>query len=311
MKISVIIPVFNEAENIANLSEELRKVFSQTDIIWECIWVDDGSTDNTWHQILKLAEPNKGIKLRINHGQATATMAGIDSSKYECIATLDGDGQNDPRDILKMIETLESDSNLDLVQGFRVKREDHKFKKVIPSKIANFLVRVISGRQVIDLGCSLRLFKKSLISDFRLTGEMHRLFTLYLLDNGAVSVQIAVAHRLRIAGVTKYGLGRVFTLFTDIVLYKALKRIFTSPIYTFAKFAFIGYVLSFFLLFLAVLLKITNYKNYIDGNLISTSIVIFALSSIYIGLGLMAEMVTRVLFQNSKSYHYTISSIHN
>jgi glycosyltransferase involved in cell wall biosynthesis len=311
MKISVVIPVFNEADNIVNLSEELRKVFSQTDIIWECIWVDDGSTDNTWERIVKLAEPNKGIKLRINHGQATATMAGIDSSKYEYIVTLDGDGQNDPRDILRMIETFKSDINLNLVQGFRINREDHKFKKVIPSKIANFLVRIISGRKVIDLGCSLRLFKKSLISDFRLTGEMHRLFTLYLLDNGAISVQIAVAHRLRVAGVTKYGLGRIFKLFTDIVLYKALKRIFTSPIYTFAKFAFIGYSLSFFLIFLAVLLRIINYKNYIDGNLVSTSIVIFALSSIYIGLGLIAEMVTRVLFQNSRSYHYTIDRTYN
>jgi glycosyltransferase involved in cell wall biosynthesis len=238
-------------------------------------------------------------------------MAGIDRSKYDYILTLDGDGQNDPKDIVNMIEILQTDSNCDLVQGFRVKREDDKFKRVIPSKIANFLVRIISGRKILDLGCSLRLFKKNLINDFRLTGEMHRLFTLYLLDSGAEIIQTPVTHRPRVAGVSNYGFARVLTLFTDIILYKALKRIFISPIYTFAKFAFKGYLLSFSLLLLAILLKISDFKNYIDGNLVSTSIVIFALSTIYIGLGLIAEMITRVLFQNSKSYHYTVAISHN
>jgi glycosyltransferase involved in cell wall biosynthesis len=311
MNISVIIPVYNESGNIFKLSRELQEVFEQQSILWECIWVDDGSKDDTWKQIQALPKPNRGIKLRVNSGQTTATMAGIDSSKYDHLVTIDGDGQNDPKDITKMIQILESNTNLDLIQGFREKRNDHKIKKVIPSKIANYLVRTFSGHQVLDLGCSLRLFKKYLITNFRLTGEMHRLFTLYLLDNGAASLQVPVVHRPRTMGVTKYGLGRVPKLLTDILLYKALKAMFISPIYTFAKFALFGFGFGSFIFLLALLLRITNYKNYIDGNLVSTSVVIFAVSTIFIGLGLIAEMVTRVIFQNSKSYQYAIASTHN
>jgi glycosyltransferase involved in cell wall biosynthesis len=311
MKISLIIPVYNESDNVFKLSDEVTKVLSKTQIEWECIWVDDGSDDNTWQKIETLSEPHKGLKLRTNCGQATATMAGIEISKYEYLITLDGDGQNDPNDILSMVQCIKANPDLDLVQGYREKREDHKYKKIIPSRIANIIVRSISGYKVLDLGCSLRLFKKSLVKNFRLTGEMHRLFTLYLLDNGASMIQIAVTHRPRTAGVTKYGFGRVQKLLTDIVLYKALKVIFISPIYTFAKFAITGYLFSFTLLLLAIILKAIGEKNFIDGNLVSTSIVLFSTSTIFIGLGLIAEMITRILSQNSMSYHYTIVSKHN
>lgn len=311
MQISVIVPVYNEAENIGKLSEEINLTFKDSNVEWECIWVDDGSNDSTWQEIQALQMPNRGIRLRVNSGQSTAIMAGIDQSNYEFIATLDGDGQNDPKDILEMISIVKSDTKLDLVQGFRVKRKDHKLKRVIPSKIANALVRVISGFQVIDLGCSLRVFKRSAMGNFRLTGEMHRLFTLYLLDNGAFYIEVPVSHRSRMAGKTKYGFGRAPKLFADIVLYKALKVIFISPIYTFAKFALIGYLLSFTIFFTAVALRILNYKDYIDGNLASTSIVIFAMSTIFIGLGLVAEMLARMLFINSKSFQYKIDSFHN
>ena len=116
MKISLIIPVYNESDNVLKLSEEVTKVLSKTQIEWECIWVDDGSDDNTWQKIETLLGPHKGLKLRTNCGQATATMAGIDISKYEYLITLDGDGQNDPNDILSMIQCMTANPDLDLVQ---------------------------------------------------------------------------------------------------------------------------------------------------------------------------------------------------
>ena len=308
MDISVIIPVYNESKNVVTLAKELQSVFEKNSLVWECIWVDDGSTDNTWDHIQALSKPNKGIKLRVNSGQTTATMAGIDASKYDYLITIDGDCQNNPADIIKMIEILKSNHDLDLVQGFRQKRVDHKFRKIIPSRIANYLIRIISGHKVLDLGCSLRLFKKSLVSDFRLTGEMHRLFTLYLLDNGASVIQIPVEHRPRNLGVTNYGFGRVPKLIADVVLYKALRAMVISPIYTFAKFALAGYGIGFLTLVVAILLRVTNNKNYIDGNLVSTSVIICATSTIFIGLGLIAEIISRVLFQNSKSYQYAIAN---
>ena len=311
MEISLVIPVYNEAGNISDLASEISKVFMNTDIVWECIWVDDASKDNTWKEIKKLDTPNKGVKLRTNSGQTTATKIGINSAKFNNIATLDGDGQNDPNDILKMIDILQSDPNIDLVQGYRLHRVDNKYTKKIPSKIANKLVQLLVNHHIKDLGCSLRVFKKDLMNNLVLTGEMHRLLTLYLLDNGAKIVETSVNHRKRFLGRSKYGFSRIFKLIIDVILYKSLKAIFISPIYTFAKFALIGFVFSVFLFILTILLRVMNFKNYIDGTLISTSIVLFATSTVFIGLGLVAEMVTRVLPQNSRIYPFDASDEHN
>jgi dolichol-phosphate mannosyltransferase len=210
-----------------------------------------------------------------------------------------------------MIEILQSNPNIDLVQGYRLHRVDNKYTRKIPSKIANKLVRLLADQHIKDLGCSLRVFKKHLMSNLILTGEMHRLLTLYLLDNGAKIVQTSVNHRKRFSGRSNYGFSRIFKLIIDVILYKSLKAIFISPIYTFAKFALIGFVFSTFLFILTVLLRVMNFKNYIDGTLISTSIVLFATSTIFIGLGLVAEMVTRVLPQNSKIYPLDASDEHN
>ena len=311
MEISLVIPVYNEAGNISELASEISEVFSSTQMIWECIWIDDASEDDTWMEIKKLSKPNKGLKLRTNSGQTTATKVGINAAKFNTIATLDGDGQNNPNDILKMIDILQSNSNIDLVQGYRLHRVDNKYTRKIPSKIANKLVQVLANQSIRDLGCSLRVFKKHLMSNLILTGEMHRLLTLYLLDNGAKIVETSVNHRKRNSGRSKYGFSRIFKLIIDVILYKSLKAIFISPIYTFAKFALIGFVFSVFLFILTILLRVMNFKNYIDGTLISTSIVLFATSSVFIGLGLVAEMVTRVLPQNSRIYPFDASDEHN
>ena len=311
MEISLVIPVYNEAGNISELASEIAEVFISTQIIWECIWIDDASEDNTWLEIKKLKKPNKGLKLRTNSGQTTATKIGINAAKFSTIATLDGDGQNDPKDILKMIDILQSSPNIDLVQGYRLHRVDNEYTRKIPSKIANNLVRIIVKQHIKDLGCSLRVFKKHLMTNLILTGEMHRLLTLYLLDNGAKIVQTSVNHRKRLSGRSKYGFSRIFKLIIDVILYKSLKAIFISPIYTFAKFALFGFIISTFLFILTILLRVISFKSYLDGTLISTSIVLFATSTIFIGLGLVAEMVTRVMPQNSRIYPFNASDEHN
>ncbi len=310
MNISIVIPVFNEDGNISNLSLEISRLFIDTVYEWECIWVDDASSDSSWSEIKKLESPNKGIRLRSNSGQTTAIMAGINHSNFDFIITLDGDGQNDPSDILKMIKIMESDLDIDLIQGYRVKRNDNLFTRRIPSRVANSIMRLITGHHVLDLGCSLRLFKKNLMKNLTLTGEMHRLFTLYLLDNGAKIFQTKVNHRKRLSGKSKYGLGRVLKLFIDVVLYKALKIIFINPIYTFGKFALFGYILGVGLIVAAFLLKVLSVKDYIDGTLISTAIIVTATSTLFIGLGLIAEMITRVLTQNSSYHNYIVTDKH-
>jgi glycosyltransferase involved in cell wall biosynthesis len=311
MKVSLVIPVYNEADNISRLSSEISTVMGGQDFEWECIWIDDASLDSTWTEIKKLHRPHQGIRLNSNCGQTTATKIGIEAAKFEFIVTLDGDGQNDPNDILDMMDIMVTNPNLDMVQGYRLNRSDNKFFRTIPSKIANRIVRFNSNHNIIDLGCSLRLFKKDLMGNLILTGEMHRLFSLYLADNGAKISQVKVTHRPRISGKSKYGLGRILKLSIDILLYRVIKVVFISPIYTFGKFAMIGYLLAFSLILGAFLLKIFDIKAYIDGTLVSTSIIIFATSTLFIGLGILAEMLTRVSSKVSNLNGYSISEKHN
>jgi glycosyltransferase involved in cell wall biosynthesis len=311
MEISVVVPVHNESDNILNLENEIRAVLTSTGLSWECIWVDDASQDSSWQEIKKLKFPNRGVSLKNQSGQTTATMAGIDFSRYDFIVTLDGDGQNDPKDILNFVDKVKENGEIDLIQGFRKTRYESSYLRKVLSKLANKLVQRLTGKAIIDLGCSIRLFRKDLITDLRLTGEMHRLLALYLLDSGARIIQVPVAHRPRIHGSSKYGFSRVLKLAADVILYKALKSIFINPMYTFSKFALSGFMLSFIAAVLAITLRVTGVKNYIDGNLITVSILLFSTSSIFIGLGLLGEMLTRVVISNNRNYHYAVLNQHN
>lgn len=311
MEISVVVPVHNESDNILNLENEIRTVLTSTGLSWECIWVDDASQDSSWQEIKKLKFPNKGVSLKNQSGQTTATMAGIDFSRYDFIVTLDGDGQNDPKDILNFVDKVKENGEIDLIQGFRKTRYESSYLRKVLSKLANKLVQRLTGKAIIDLGCSIRLFRKDLITDLRLTGEMHRLLALYLLDSGARIIQVPVAHRPRIHGSSKYGFSRVLKLAADVILYKALKSIFINPMYTFSKFALSGFMLSFIAAVLAITLRVTGVKNYVDGNLITVSILLFSTSSIFIGLGLLGEMLTRVVISNNRNYHYAVLNQHN
>ena len=311
MEISVVVPVHNESDNILNLENEIRAVLTSTGLSWECIWVDDASQDSSWQEIKKLKFPNRGVSLKNQSGQTTATMAGIDFSRYDFIVTLDGDGQNDPKDILNFVDKVKENGEIDLIQGFRKTRYESSYLRKVLSKLANKLVQRLTGKAIIDLGCSIRLFRKDLITDLRLTGEMHRLLALYLLDSGARIIQVPVAHRPRIHGSSKYGFSRVLKLAADVILYKALKSIFINPMYTFSKFALSGFMLSCIAAVLAITLRVTGVKNYIDGNLITVSILLFSTSSIFIGLGLLGEMLTRVVISNNRNYHYAVLNQHN
>jgi glycosyltransferase involved in cell wall biosynthesis len=311
MEISVVVPVHNESDNILNLEIEIRKVLTSSGLSWECIWVDDASQDSSWQEIKKLKFPNRGVSLKNQSGQTTATMAGIDFSRYDFIVTLDGDGQNDPKDILNFVDKVKENGEIDLIQGFRKTRYESSYLRKVLSKLANKLVQRLTGKAIIDLGCSIRLFRKDLITDLRLTGEMHRLLALYLLDSGARIIQVPVAHRPRIHGSSKYGFSRVLKLAADVILYKALKSIFINPMYTFSKFALSGFMLSFIAAVLAITLRVTGVKNYVDGNLITVSILLFSTSSIFIGLGLLGEMLTRVVISNNRNYHYAVLNQHN
>jgi glycosyltransferase involved in cell wall biosynthesis len=287
---SIIVPCFNEGENVKILAGEISSLMNQYGKPWECIWVDDCSLDETWKNIGLLDWPNRGLRLERNSGQSTAIMAGIDHAKFETIITLDGDLQNDPRDIPSLISLF--DEGFDIVSGVRVKREDAWLRKFF-SKLANTLSRKITSIAISDLGCTLRIFKRSLLQETRLFGEMHRVLVIHLVLNGASFAEIDVNHRPRIHGRSKYGYIRIFKFIADVILAKSWQTINKKPLYLFASAAFFVFALSILLFGTAIGFRVLNIKAYIDTSLISSSVILFATSLILLSIGLISEAMMR------------------
>ena len=213
--LSLVIPLFNEEENIQLLVKSIDEALNEYK--FEIILVDDFSTDKTVNEIKKLNHPKvKLIEFRKNYGQSSALAAGFDNAEGDYIITLDGDLQNDPKDILPMLQKLHAE-NWDVVVGIRNKRKDN-FVKKLPSKIANFLIRKATKLNIKDHGCALKVFKKEIAKELNLYGEMHRFISLLAYLNGARVSEINVNHHPRIYGKSKYGLGRTFKVFNDILL---------------------------------------------------------------------------------------------
>ena len=215
--ISIIIPVFNESESISFLLEEILGVMTSNKFNFEMIVVNDGSKDNT-HRVLKQLtlkiKQLSVISLRKNYGQTAAMSAGFDNSKGDIVITLDGDLQNDPNDIPKLISEI--NDGYDLICGWRFDRKDKLFNRKIPSKIANKLIAQVTGLKLQDYGCSLKAFKREIIEDIKLYGELHRFLPVLANIEGAKIKEIKVNHRSRKYGSSKYGLDRTFRVLMDL-----------------------------------------------------------------------------------------------
>jgi glycosyltransferase involved in cell wall biosynthesis len=307
--VSLVIPVFNEQDNIPILADEIDAVMSSLQMDWECIWVDDCSSDASWNELKKLNANHRALKLARNSGQSTALMAGIDKSSHDVIITLDSDLQNDPADIPALIAALTEDK--DVVCGYRSNRQDGLFLRKIPSKIANFIARKMTKIPVRDLGCTLRIFRKSLLGQNRLLGEMHRVLVIHFANSGAVITEIPTHHRARIHGNSKYGLERTFKFIADLFLARVMRTMMAKPLYFFGLLSFGLFVISIMFGALAIILRVTGVKNYIDSSLVVGAFLMMATSTIVISLGLIAEMLLRNLVQTDRIFQYAIQEQYN
>ena len=307
--LSIVIPVYNEFENVPLLAAEIDEVMQSVGILWECIWVDDCSVDKSWERIRALSGRHKGIQLQRNSGQSTALMSGIDHATYETILTLDADLQNDPKDIPTFLENFSSE--VDVVAGFRVDRKDDLVRRKIPSKIANFLSRKITGVDVKDLGCTMRIFRKELIQRSRLVGEMHRVILVHFALSGARIIEIPTNHRERIYGNSKYGLERTLKFIADLLLAKLMNIITNKPLYFFGSTSLLTFLVSICLFGTALILRFSGIKDYIDTSLVVGSIVLLSTSTLLFCLGLLAEVLLRVFHARPNVTQYSISSFHN
>jgi len=289
--ISVVVPLYNEDESVEKLVEQLLLTSEASGRHYEIILVDDGSTDDTWLTIerLNLEKPClKGIKLRRNFGQTNAMVAGFESADGDIIVTMDGDLQNDASDIPKLLKKLEE--GFDIVSGWRKNRKDH-FSRVIPSKVANWIISLTTGVQLHDYGCSLKAYRTECIKSVKAYGDMHRFFPALASMTGARVTEVPVKHHPRKFGKSKYGFNRIFKVFSDIFALNLIIRFSAYPLKGFAAASFPFVALTFFFGILSTTAVLFNWTAG-KASFFFTSAAICGVAVLYlIGMGLLAELV--------------------
>ena len=301
-ELSLVIPVMNEEDNIRPLLDAVRDALKDFD--YEVILVDDGSSDATRKRIVEYADDRTVlVELRKNYGQSTAMTAGIDYAKGRYVALLDGDLQNDPTDIPFMLDLLKRE-DWDVVAGNRKNRKDGAVLRKFPSKIANAMIRRMTGVYIKDYGCTLKIFKKEIAEDLGLYGELHRFIPVLAKLQGARITQVDVKHHPRKFGKSKYGIGRTFRVLSDLVLMVFFRRYMQKPMHLFGTLGFISLGLGILINAYLLVLKILGHD--IWGKPILILGLIFLLGGIQlITIGILAEIAVRTYYesQSKKTYH--------
>ena len=305
--ISVIIPMFNEAENVAPLCDALTPALDDLNYSYEVIFINDGSTDDTGENLAAAAKNNtrfKVVDFRRNVGQTAAMMAGIDHASGEVIVPMDGDLQNDPADIAILLEKLEE--GFEVVSGWRRIRKDNYLSRVLPSKIANKIISWVSGVRLKDYGCTLKAYRSEVLKGYRLYGEMHRFVPVYAKWQGARITEVAVSHSPRKFGKSKYGATRVFKVLLDLMVVKFLTQYDTKPIYIFGMvgMGFLG--ISLFAGIWALYLKFFEGTSFVQTPLPLLFTLGFITAVMCLLMGLLAEVLVRVYYESQGKNQYTV-----
>jgi len=306
-ELSVVITVMNEEENIKPLLENIRPALNGID--YEVVLVDDGSTDKTKLQVLNHADDRTLlVELRKNYGQSTAMTAGIDYSTGKYIALLDGDLQNDPSDIPAMLDLLKRE-DWDVVAGNRKNRKDGFFLRKIPSRIANALIRRMTGVYIKDYGCTLKLFRREIAEELDLYGELHRFIPVLAKLQGAKITQVDVKHHPRKFGKSKYGINRTFRVLSDLILMVFFRKYIQKPMHLFGAIGFISLGLGVIINLYLLVLKILGHDIWNRPILILG--LIFLLGGIQlITIGILAEISVRTYFESQNKKTYTVRKVY-
>ncbi len=308
--LSVVIPVYNEEENISPLLEGLNKALSSINRPFEVIIVDDGSTDKT-AQILKNLKPQypwlKIIFLRRNFGQSAAFTAGIDHAKGEIIVTMDGDLQNDPRDIPALLEKIEE--GYDVVSGWRKNRKDPFFSRRLPSILANKLISRVTHVVLHDYGCSLKAYRSEVIQGLAIYGELHRFIPVLVSFRGARITEIPVRHHPRKYGKSKYGLSRTYRVLLDLLLMIFFRKFATRPLHIFGLTGGLMFLLGFLIELYLTIVKLVLHQNIGQRPLLLLGAILIITGINLVGTGLLAEMVMRTYFEASDRRIYVIREV--
>ncbi|MEI8293366.1 MAG: glycosyltransferase family 2 protein [bacterium] len=310
--ISLTVPVYNEQEALGPLFEKVQTVMRRDfPNNWEIIFVNDGSHDGSAELLDELAKKNPEVKVvhfRRNFGQTAAMMAGFDFAGGDIIIPLDGDGQNDPQDIPRIVAKL--DEGFDVCSGWRKDRQDNALQRNLPSILANKLISQVSGVRLHDFGCSLKAYRAEVIKGVRLYGEMHRFLPIYAKWHGARITELPVGHHARKTGHSKYGLERVLKVIMDLLTVRFMDRYMLKPMYLFGFWGFLFFVASFVFGSWAVYMRTQGY--FFTGTpLPMMSVFSFMTGVICMLMGLLAEMITRTFHESQNKSIYLVSKTRN
>ncbi|MBX2878541.1 MAG: glycosyltransferase family 2 protein [Granulosicoccus sp.] len=309
--VSIVIPIYNEVENVQPALEEIQGVMDGTGREYEIIFVDDGSTDGSVDQLRRAAADQKVklLLLRRNFGQTAAMHAGIQFAGNDYIVTMDGDLQNDPSSIPDMLEKL--DQGYDLVHGWRKNRQDKLMSRKLPSWLANKLISNVTGFPIHDLGCTLKAIKSEIAKDIELYGEMHRFIPILANNLGAKCYEMEVGHRARQFGESKYGIGRSIRVLLDLITINYMTKYFSSPMKLFGMFGFVVGMVSILSLLAVVGMKI-GWSYDVTGNPLTMFSVVCAILSIQLfSLGLIGELSVRIYYSTGEKQSFQVREFVN
>lgn len=308
-KVSVVVPLLNEQDNIAPLYEQITQTLAGK-YIYEVIFVDDGSSDKSFAILTQLQEDDarlRVIRFRKNFGQTAALSAGFCHARGKIIIAIDADLQNDPADIPKMIAKL--NEGFDVVSGWRKKRHDNVITRLLPSVIANWLISRITGVKLHDFGCTLKAYRREVLAETKLYGEMHRFIPALASWSGARIVEMVVNHRPRTAGVAKYGLRRTWKVILDLVTVKFLLSFSTKPIQLFGGWGLLALFLGGASGLAVILMKVLQNRDMTGNPFLYLTILLLVVSIQFVLMGLLAELLVRTYHESQNRPTYVIKEI--
>lgn len=305
--ISVVIPAYNEEENIPILYEKLKRVLENLGEDYEIIFVDDGSTDRTYEVLKEIAQRDKKVKVirfRRNFGQTSALYAGFEHAKGDVIITMDADLQNDPEDIPRLLEKMKE--GYDIVSGWRKERKDPFLSRRLPSMIANWIISKVTGVYLHDYGCTLKAYKAEIAKSFRLYGDMHRFLPALAKRFGAKITELPVKHHPRLYGKSKYGIGRTIRVILDIFLVKFLNEYITKPLYVFGGLGLILFGIGFLIGLYLTVLKVFFGQDIGTRPLLILGVLLMLSGVQLISTGIIAELIVRTYYESKGEKPYII-----
>jgi glycosyltransferase involved in cell wall biosynthesis len=310
--LSIVVPIYNEVESIEKLIAAIVNSIkiNSPQLSYEIICVDDGSLDGSAEIVSQLAKTTadlKAVLLRRNYGQTPAMAAGFEYARGKVIITLDGDLQNDPADIPLLLEKLEE--GYDLVSGWRINRQDAAFSRLLPSKIANWVIGKVTGVQLHDYGCSLKAYRAELIADMNLYGELHRFLPALAYIEGARIAEIPVSHHARRYGKSKYGLGRTIRVVMDLLTVFFMKKFLTRPMHVFGTFGAISLLIGVSIGIYLTFLKFALGQDIGDRPLLILAVLLLLTGVQLFCFGLLGELLMRTYHESQKRPIYRVRDV--